>query len=186
MAICRAVTSTRLRDVPHRSSMDTPKYVAVAFMIAAAVISGSAASGIRSRRTISASVRSTCDLFRLANAATRISAPSSSRMLRSMWVAMYSSTSPGTGSRSVAAFFDRIAILVSRSGGVTSVIRPHSNRLRSRSSSAESCLGERSEEMTICFSVSCSTLKVWKNSSWVRSLFSRNWMSSTRSTSVSR
>ena len=40
--------------------------------------------------------------------------------------------------------------------------------------------------MTICLSALCSVLNVWKNSSWVRSLFSRNWMSSTSSTSLSR
>ena len=47
----------------------------------------------------------------------------------------------GTLSRSWAAFLRRIAIRVSSSGGWTSVIRPHSNRLRSRSSSVTSCLG---------------------------------------------
>ena len=54
---------------------------------------------------------------------------------------MNSSTSGGAVSRSIAAFLRRIAIRVSRSGGWTSVIRPHSNRLRSRSSSASSRLG---------------------------------------------
>ena len=51
-------------------------------MIVAAVISGPAASAIRSLSTISASARSTACRLRLANAVTRISAPSSSRMLR--------------------------------------------------------------------------------------------------------
>ena len=60
-----------------------------------------------------------------------------------VWIleAMNSSTSGGAVSRSIAAFLRRIAIRVSRSGGWTSVIRPHSNRLRSRSSSASSRLG---------------------------------------------
>ena len=53
-------------------------------MISAAVISGSPPSGIRSLSTISASVRSTSCRLRLANAVTRISAPSSSRML--VWI----------------------------------------------------------------------------------------------------
>ena len=75
---------------------------------------------------------------------------------------------------------------VSSSGGWTSVSRPHSNRLRSRSSSVTSRLGARSLEMTICLLALCRVLKVWKNSSCVPSLFSRNWMSSTRSTSTSR
>ena len=75
---------------------------------------------------------------------------------------------------------------VSMSGGWTSVIRPHWNRVRSRSSSVDSCCGGRSEVMTICLLALCSVLNVWKNSSCVRSLFSRNWMSSTSSTSTSR
>ena len=46
--------------------------------------------------------------------------------------------------------------------------------------------GGRSDVMTICFSLLCSVLKVWKNSSWVCTLPSRNWMSSMSSTSTSR
>ena len=98
---------------------------------------------------------------------TLISAPSSSRMLRSIRLAMNSSTSSGAASRSWAAFLRRIAIRVSSSGGWMSVIRPHSNRVRIRSSSVSSRLGGRSEEMTICLLALCSVLKVWKNSSWV-------------------
>ncbi len=75
---------------------------------------------------------------------------------------------------------------VSRSGGCTSVMRPHSKRVRSRSSRVASLRGGRSEEMTICLLLLCSTLKVWKNSSWMPSRPSRNWMSSTRSMSTSR
>ena len=155
-------------------------------MIRAAVISGSPPSGIRSLSTISASVRSTGCRLRLANAVTRIRAPSSSRMLVWILLAMNSSTSGGAVIRSVAAFLRRIAIRVSRSGGCTSVIRPHSNRLRSRSSSASSRLGARSEVITICLFALCSVLNVWKNSSWVWILPSRNWMSSISSTSTSR
>src|SRR5215813_10606340 len=53
IAIWRAVTSTRDRDVPHRSSIDSPKYEAVWPMMVAAVISGPCASGMRSLSTIS-------------------------------------------------------------------------------------------------------------------------------------
>ena len=60
---------------------------------------------------------------------------------------MNSSTSGGASSPSCTAFLRRIAMRVSSSGGWTSVIRPHSNRLRSRSSSVTSCLGGRSLEM---------------------------------------
>ena len=155
-------------------------------MIAAAVISGSPPSGIRSFSTISARVRSTSWRLRLANAVTRISAPSSSRMLVWILLAMNSSTSGGAVIRSIAAFLRRIAMRVSRSGGCTSVIRPHSNRLRSRSSSWSRRLGARSEVSTICLLALCSALKVWKNSSCVCVLPSRNWMSSMSSTSTSR
>ena len=110
-------------------------------MIMLAVISGSLPSGIRSFSTISARLRSTGCRLRLANAVTRIRAPSSSRMFVWILLAMNSSTSGGAVSRSVAAFFRRIAIRVSRSGGWTSVIRPHSNRFRSRSSSASRRFG---------------------------------------------
>ena len=78
------------------------------------------------------------------------------------------------------------AIRVSRSGGWTSVISPHSNRLRSRSSSASSRFGGRSEVITICLFALCNVLNVWKNSSWVWILPSRNWMSSISRTSTSR
>ncbi len=115
-----------------------------------------------------------------------MSAPSSSRMLDCTFEAISSSTSGGTPSRSYSHFLRRIAMRVSRSGGWTSVISPHSKRLRSRSSSWAICFGGRSLEMTICFSALCSALKVWKNSSWVRSFCSRNWMSSIRRTSAWR
>ena len=99
---------------------------------------------------------------------------------------MNSSTSGGGLMPSCAAFLRRIAMRVSRSGAWTSLIRPHSNRVRSRSSSEFSCRGDLSELMTICLLALCSVLKVWKNSSCVRSARSRNWMSSISSTSTER
>jgi len=44
-----------------------------------------------------------------------------------------------------------MATLVSRSGGWMSAIRPHSKRLRRRSSSVGMLRGEESEERMICF-----------------------------------
>ena len=73
-----------------------------------------------------------------------------------------------------------LATLVSRSGGWMSyAISPYSKRLRRRSSDLGEFFGrERSLAITICFIDSCSALNVWKNSSWVRSLPVRNWISS--------
>src|SRR5690606_14313708 len=113
MAICRACASALVLPGPHRSSMVTPKNSAVTAMIVGGVISGVWESGIRSRSTISASCRSTGCRFKEANAVTRISAPSSSRMLRSIRDAMNSSTSAGAFNRSCAAFLRRMAIRVS-------------------------------------------------------------------------
>ncbi len=56
----------------------------------------------------------------------------------------------GTWIPSVFTFLRRIAMRVSRSGGWMSVIRPHSKRLRSRSSSVAMSRGGRSLDMTIC------------------------------------
>ena len=64
-------------------------------MIVAAVISGPDVVGMRSLSTISARARSTGWRLRLANAVTRISAPSSSRMFVAILQAMYSRTSSG-------------------------------------------------------------------------------------------
>ena len=50
---------------------------------------------------------------------------------------------------SASDFFWRIASLVSRSGGWMSVMSPHSNLVRSRSSRVEIFLGARSEVMMI-------------------------------------
>ena len=65
-----------------------------------------------------------------------------------------------------------------------SAINPHSKRLRRRSSISANSFGERSLAMTICFIDSCSALNVWKNSSCVRSLPARNWISSINRTST--
>ena len=84
---------------------------------------------IRSFSTVCTSGMSTGVRFRLANAVTRMSVPSSSRMLRDTFDAMYSRISSGTWRRSDCAFLRRMAMRVSRSGACTSVMRPHSNRL---------------------------------------------------------
>ena len=65
-------------------------------------------------------------------------------------------------------------------------MRPHSKRLCRRSSRVGIWRGGQSLEITICFWASWSALKMWKNSSWVRSLPAMNWMSSTSSTSMAR
>ena len=75
---------------------------------------------------------------------------------------------------------------VSRSGAVRSAMSPHSKRLRSRSSSVAISFGGRSDESTICLPSSWIALKVWKNSSCVRSLSAMNWMSSMSSRSIRR
>ena len=51
---------------------------------------------------------------------------------------------------SVVTFLRRIAMRVSRSGGWMSVMSPHSNRERRRSSSVAISFGGRSDEITIC------------------------------------
>ena len=125
--------------------------------------------------------------FSEAYATTRVKAPSSSRMF--VWIrSAIAARTVLSGIRipSRSAFFLRIAIRVSRSGGWTSVISPHSKRERSRSSSAVISFGGRSDDRTIWPPASYTLLKVWKNSSWMRSLPAKNWMSSIRSTSYVR
>ena len=80
-----------------------------------------------------------------AYATIRLSAPSSSRMLLTTLRAMNSMTSDVIGTAPSSALARRIAIRVSRSGAVRSAIRPHSNRLRSRSSRVRIAFGGRSE-----------------------------------------
>ena len=107
-------------------------------------------------------------------------------MLLTTLRAMNSMTSDVIGTAPSSALARRIAIRVSRSGAVRSAIRPHSNRLRSRSSSVRIAFGGRSELRTICLPSSWIALNVWKNSSCVRSLSAMNWMSSMRSRSIRR
>src|SRR5665811_993734 len=57
-----------------------------------------------------------------------------------------------------------------------SAMRPHSKREVRRSSRVAISLGRTSEVMTICLWASYNALKMWKNSSCVRSLPARNWM----------
>ncbi len=109
---------------------------------------------------------------------SRMSEPSSSRMLERMRLEMKSATSSSSLTFSASAFFLRMATLVSRSGGWMSAISPHSKRERSRSSSVGMSRGGQSLVRTICFCDSYRALKVWKNSSCVRSFPARNWMSS--------
>ena len=116
----------------------------------------------------------------------RMSDPSSSRMFERMRLEMNSATSSGSLTFSASAFLLRMATLVSRSGGWMSAIRPHSKRERRRSSRVGMSRGGQSQVRTICFCDSYSALKVWKNSSWVRSLPARNWMSSISSRSTLR
>ena len=116
----------------------------------------------------------------------RMRLPSSSRMFVFTLLAMKRATFSGSSTRSASAFFRRMATLVSMSGAWMSAIRPHSKRLCRRSSMVGIWRGGQSELITICFCASCSALKMWKNSSWVRSLPAMNWMSSTSRTSIER
>ncbi len=75
---------------------------------------------------------------------------------------------------------------VSRSGACTSVMRPHSNRERIRSSKPVRCFGATSDVITTCLLWSCSVLNVWKKASCVESFPCRNWMSSISRMSMSR
>ena len=68
--------------------------------------------------------------------------------------------SSGNCTPSRAALFLMMASLVSKSGGATSTIRPHSNRVCSRSSSWVISRGGRSEVSTICRPDSYRVLKV--------------------------
>ena len=91
---------------------------------------------------------------------TRLRAPSSSRTLLTTLRAMNSMTSDGIRPIWSSAFERRMAMRVSRSGGVRSAIRPHSKRERSRSSRVVIALGGRSELSTICLPASWIALKV--------------------------
>src|SRR5699024_7226784 len=77
-------------------------------------------------------------------AATRVNAPSSSRIFVSIWFAMYIIDSFGMTTFSSSHFFFKIAILVSKSGSVMSVVSPHPMRERNLSSKVGISLGGRS------------------------------------------
>ena len=114
--------------------------------------------------------------------------PSSSRMLVLTLLAMKSSDVVGQHARARAsAFLRRIAM---RGLEVGRLDVGDQAPLEAASAAAPrasgSRCGGRSLVITICFCASCSALKVWKNSSCVRSLPARNWMSSISSTSTSR
>ena len=83
-----------------------------------------------------------------------------------------------------AALVRRMAIRVSTSGDWMSAGRPHSKRETRRASSFWISEARRSLEWTICLPDSKRSLKVWKNSSWIRSLLARNWTSSRSRTSA--
>src|SRR4029077_12158414 len=70
--------------------------------------------------------------------------------------------------------FPVAAMRVSMSGGSNSVVNPHLKRETRRCSRLTISLAGRSLESTICFRPSNSVLKVWKNSSWERSLPAKN------------
>ena len=156
-------------------------------MISAAVISGSPPSGIRSFSTISASGMSTGWRLRLAKAVTRISAPSSSRMLVGI---LRGDELEHVGRRGEPVLRGLLAqdrdpgLEVGRLDvGDQAPLEPVAQPVLEGDSS---CLGGRSEVSTICLLALCRVLKVWKNSSWVWLLPSRNWMSSISRTSTSR
>ena len=125
-----------------------------------------------------------CAWVSFAYATTLVSAPSSSLILELMFFAIYARTSLSISRFSFSAFFLSMAILVSKSGGCISAISPPSKRLLSLSSSVFISLGGRSLDMIICLLASCRALKVWKNSSCVRSFCDINCISSIRRTSI--
>ncbi len=154
---------------------------------AAAGLAGTGGARVEAARTSRArSVVSGRPVSEL-KATTRISAPSRARTLLSTCSAIADRAVSSAGSMpSWCARLRRIARRVGRSGGWMSATRPASKRSRRRSSSACRSRGGRSEVRTTWRPPSCRALKVWKNSSSVRVLRSRNWTSSTSSTSTSR
>ena len=125
--------------------------------------------------------------LRLAYAVTRISAPSSSRMLVVMCVAMNSSVSAGTWTAialGLVAQDGQAGLQVGRLDvGDQAPLEPAAQAFLERRDGVGHAVGL---EITICLLAPCSELKVWKNSSWRPSLPSMNWMSSISSTSMSR
>ena len=80
-----------------------------------------------------------------------LTVPSSWRMLLLSLTAMNSQTLSGTVRPTSSALRLMIAMRVSKSGGCTSAVRPHSKRVFRRSSSVAMSRGGRSLVRTICF-----------------------------------
>ena len=95
MATWRAATRGRWRFFPTISSTGIPNILEVVSRITCGVMGRGWRAVRRSPSTCPAVSTVSCSAVRLAKAATRISAPSSTRMLSVMLVAMNSSTSGG-------------------------------------------------------------------------------------------
>src|SRR5690554_5821805 len=121
-----------------------------------------------------------------AFAITKRSAPSSSRTLERIFCAIKKAASLLSFTLACSAFFIRMATRVSSSGGSTITVRPQPNRDFSRSSIYTISFGKRSQVTITCWPPSSKALKVWKNSSWERSLRAKNWISSISSASTER
>jgi hypothetical protein len=136
---------------PQSSSSDTPKRSLTVSWILEIETSANSPCGKTSFKTSWASSTVIGRPVSDEKAITRVSAPSSSRMFVEMRDAMKVRTSLSvTVIPSVLTFLLRIAMRVSRSGGWMSVISPHSNRDRRRSSSVAMSRGGRSLDSTIC------------------------------------
>ena len=89
-------------------------------------------------------------LVKEEKATTRMREPSISRILDFIPLAMKKITSSGMERLSISVFFFRMAILVSKSGGLISTVRPHSNLDFNLSSKAGISFESRSQDITIC------------------------------------
>ena len=156
------------------SSGETPYTSATSRMIFSTVIGAGWSSLRMSLMTLCAMEMDGGEPARCFRAFSFLTAPSSCRMLVFRRLAINSATSSGMYRSSSSALRRIMAIRVSKSGVLMSVIRPHSNRLRIRSSSVFSSLGGLSEVITICLPSAWSLLNVWKNSSCMRSLLLKN------------
>ena len=121
-----------------------------------------------------------------ASASNWLSDPSSSRIFVLIFCARYSAVSRLSSTPLRLAFASTIAQRVSKSGIWISIVIPHSNLLLNRSVRVGMLLGGLSELIIICLLFWCSSLNVWKNSSWVFSLPAINCISSTIKTSTLR
>ena len=88
-------------------------------------------------------------LLREATAVTRVKAPSSSRIFSVKRSAIRSKTSLGTLDPFIEAIIRKIAIRVSKSGGLISTVKPDSNLEISLDSNPLRFLGATSEAITI-------------------------------------